>query len=428
MQLLLRSPALWTNSMYRQHIQHILLVQRRKRVAGKVLISGAGIAGCCLAWWLHRYGYDVTVVEQAPAPRAGGYVIDFWGLGFEVAEKMGLVEELHRHDLDIHEFRIVDRNGRKISGINQGDFRDLAGGRIMSLQRAAVADALYQAIKDEVSVRFGDSVADLAQSPGGVDVQFRQGAPERYDLVIGADGLHSAVRRLAFGEEAQFERFLGYYVAAFSAQGYEHHDPHVYVTYGEPGRQIWRITLDADTTVFLLVFAATDALEIPVHDPSRQKGILTRLYDQSGWEAADMLRALESSTDLYFDRVSQIVMPQWSKGRIALIGDACACPSLLAGEGSAMAMAEAYTLAGELDAAGEDYERAFQAYEQRLRPYVERKQKGARGFASSFVPKSTWGLWLRSMILNAVTRLGLTRLLFGAQLRDRMKLENYRHG
>lgn len=141
-----------------------------------------------------------------------------------------------------------------------------------------------------------------------------------------------------------------------------------------------------------------------------------------------MLRALESSTDLYFDRVSQIVMPQWSKGRIALIGDACACPSLLAGEGSAMAMAEAYTLAGELDAAGEDYERAFQAYEQRLRPYVERKQKGARGFASSFVPKSTWGLWLRSMILNAVTRLGLTRLLFGAQLRDRMKLENYRHG
>jgi 2-polyprenyl-6-methoxyphenol hydroxylase-like FAD-dependent oxidoreductase len=138
-----------------------------------------------------------------------------------------------------------------------------------------------------------------------------------------------------------------------------------------------------------------------------------------------MLAALEAAGDLYFDRVSQIVLPRWTSGRIALVGDACACPSLLAGEGSAMAMAEAYTLAGELAAAGGNSERAFAAYEQRLRPYVERKQKGARGFAASFVPKTATRLWLQNLSINTVTRLGLTRLLFGPQLGDPMTLENY---
>jgi len=139
-----------------------------------------------------------------------------------------------------------------------------------------------------------------------------------------------------------------------------------------------------------------------------------------------VLAALEGATDLYFDRVSQILLPQWSKGRIALVGDACACPSLLAGEGSSMAMAEGYTLAGELKAAGGDYARAFARYEQRLRPYVERKQKGARGFAGSFVPKTALGLWGRNVAIEAMTRLGLTRLAFGAQLNDNFALRNNR--
>lgn len=397
-------------------------------MSGKVLISGAGIAGCCLAWWLQRYGYAVTMVEQAPGPRAGGYVIDFWGMGYDVAERMGLLDELRRHDLDVHEFRIVDRHGRRVSRIDQAALKDLTGGRIASLQRSALATTLYNAVRDRVAVRFGDSVTALEGSAGGVDVQFRHDAPARFDLVVGADGLHSAVRRLAFGEQAQFERFLGYYVAAFTAPGYAHRDPHVYMTYGEPGRQIWRITLDDDTAVFLLVFADADPHASAMHEPSVQKAALARLYSRSGWEAGEMLRALETATDLYFDRVSQIVMPHWTNGRVALIGDACACPSLLAGEGSAMAMAEAYVLAGELSAAGEDYGRAFHAYERLLRPYVQRKQKGARGFASGFVPKSALGLWLRNIAIDAAGRLGLTRLLFEPQMNDRLELPEYGSG
>ena len=141
-----------------------------------------------------------------------------------------------------------------------------------------------------------------------------------------------------------------------------------------------------------------------------------------------MLLALQASTDLYFDRVSQIVMPSWTRGRVALVGDACACPSLLAGEGSAMAMAEAYTLAGELVVARGIHTSAFEMYEQRLRPYVERKQKGARGFAASFVPRSAYGLWLRNVSINAANRLGLVQLLFGAQMRSGIELQNYRIG
>jgi 2-polyprenyl-6-methoxyphenol hydroxylase-like FAD-dependent oxidoreductase len=387
-------------------------------MARKILISGAGIAGCCLGWWLERYDYDVTLVEQAAEPRRGGYVIDFWGLGFEVAERMGLLETLRRQDLDIEEFQVVDGGGRRVAGIDQGALRELTGGRLMSLPRSAVASALY--------VRFGESITALTERADGVDVTFRSGAPGTYDLVIGADGLHSAVRRLAFGDGAQFEQFLGYEVAAFSAPGYPHRNPHTYVTYGEPGRQIWRITMQDGTTVFLLVFAATDRDAIATHDPAAQKAVLAKRYAGSGWETAEMLQALEAATDLYLDRVSQIVMPRWSKGRVALIGDACACPSLLAGEGSAMAMAEAYSLAGELDAAGGDHVRAFEAYERQLRPYVERKQKGARGFASSFVPRTALGLWGRNVAIEAMTRLGLTRLAFGAQLNDDLELRDNR--
>ncbi|MGE0706169.1 MAG: FAD-dependent monooxygenase, partial [Vicinamibacterales bacterium] len=176
-------------------------------MAGRVFVAGAGVAGSCLAWWLDRYGYAVTVVEQAPEPRTGGYVIDFWGLGYDVAEKMGVLDELRRHDLKVREFRIVDRAGRRISGFNQRAVQELLKGRGMSLPRSALASALYEAVKDRVEVRFGDSVTGLEDGPRGVHVTFRAGEPQTFDLVIGADGLHSAVRRLCFGEEPQFERF-----------------------------------------------------------------------------------------------------------------------------------------------------------------------------------------------------------------------------
>lgn len=394
-------------------------------MVGKVLISGAGIAGSCLAWWLDRYGYAVTLVEQAPEPRRGGYVIDFWGLGLDVAERMQLLDELRKGDLDIHDFVVVDERGRRITGIDQRALQDLTQGRLMSLQRSAVALGLYDAVKDRIAVRFDDSVHSLREGPDGVEVEFRGGTADRYDLVFGADGLHSAVRRLAFGEQQGFERYLGYQVAAFSARGYRHRSPHSYVTYARPGRQIWRVTLPDDVCVFLLLVAESNPDAFPAHDTAAQKAMLSGLFADAGWEAREVLDALDKADDLYLDRVSQIDLPSWTKGRVALLGDACACPSLISGEGSSMAMAEAYALAGELHAADGDHQRAFARYEQLVRPYVERKQKAARGFAGSFVPKTALGLWLRNLSLEVTSRLGLARLLFGAQFSDPLKLPDY---
>lgn len=390
-----------------------------------ILISGAGIAGCCLAWWLERDGNVVTVVERSDEPRRGGYVIDFWGLGYDVAERMGLLPELRQHDLAVVEFRVLDGDGRRVSGIDQGAIQKMTGGRVMSLQRSVLAHALFESIKERVDVRFGESIARIEQRSDGVDVGFDKGEGQEFDLVIGADGLHSNVRRRCFGETAGQERFLGYYVAAFSAPGYRHRDLGAYVAYGLPGRQIWRITLNEDAAVFLLVFPSTDPSAIPLHDPNVQKKELANLFGGTYREADEMLRALESATDLYLDRVSQIVMPQWSNERVALVGDACACPSLLAGEGSAMAMAEAYTLAGELAASPDDHTHAFNAYQERLQAYTRRKQQGARGFARSFVPRTRFGLFARNLTLNIVNALGLGGLVFAAQLRDVVRLPDY---
>lgn len=394
-------------------------------MARKVLISGAGIAGCCLAWWLNRYGYDVTLVEQAPAPRKGGYVIDFWGLGYEVAERMGVVEALKAQDLDIEQMRIVNHRGLRIGGFDQASLRKLSGGRIMSLPRSVLALSLYEAVKDRVTTRFGDSVRHILQDDGGVGVDFEGGDAGRYDLVFGADGLHSSVRALAFGADAKYERFLGYYAAAFTVKDYPHRDPHAYVMYGRPGRQIARITLKSNASVFLLLLSCRWAPGPVPKDITGQKALLRQVFSGAGWESKEIIGALESSTDLYFDRMSQIEMPTWHNGRVALIGDACACPSLLAGEGSSMAMAEAYTLAGELHTHGEDYARAFDAYERHLQPFANRKQKAARGFASSFVPKTSFGLWLRNTSLSVINGLGLSEWAFRGQLNDPFTLPEY---
>ena len=391
-------------------------------MASPVLISGAGVAGCCLAWWLDRYGYDVTLVETAEAPRSGGYIIDFWGLGFEVAERMGMLSDLKPHDLGIRELRIVDGRGRRTSGFDQAGLRGLTGGRMMSLPRSALALSLFGAIGNRVEVRFGESVTGIEQDKTGVDVHFRSGATGRYDLVFGAGGLHSAVRALVFGPEEHFEHYLGYYAAAFTAPKYPHRDPHVYVMYGQPGREMARITLPGGDSLFLMLFSSDRPLAVGAHDTEAQKAELRRVFACAEWEGAEVLRALDASTDLYFDRMSQIVMPAWSYGRVALLGDACACPSLIAGEGSSMAMVEAYCLAHELRAAAGDYQTAFRAYENRLQPFVSRKQKAARGFASSFIPKSGFGMWMRDTMLNLIGTLGLSRLALRGQLRDSLSL------
>jgi len=203
-----------------------------------VLISGAGIAGPTLAYWLACYGFKPTLVERAPHIRTGGYVIDFWGLGYDIAEKMGLLRDLKRRAYRVEELRFVDDRGKRVGGFGVDAFRKLIGGRYMSLPRSDLGEAVYRAIESQCEVIFGDNVAEVENARDGMTVKFEHARRRTFDLVVGADGLHSAVRRVVFGPESQFERYLGYAVAAFEAKGYQPRDEAVYVSYGLPDKQV----------------------------------------------------------------------------------------------------------------------------------------------------------------------------------------------
>jgi 2-polyprenyl-6-methoxyphenol hydroxylase-like FAD-dependent oxidoreductase len=390
-----------------------------------ILISGAGIAGPTLANWLLRQGIQPTLVEKAPHLRAGGYVIDFWGLGYEVAGEMGLLPTLDREGYDMQELRLVDSDGRRVGGFDASVFRNLTGGRYLSIARSELAKLLYESIKDRCEVIFGDSVAELDDEGDAVRVAFGHAPERRFDAVIGADGLHSEVRQLVFGPEERFEDYLGYMVAAFQTEGYRPRDELVYVSHAIPGRQVARFSMRGDRTMFLFVFAADKPPDVDAHDLDAQKALLNATFRDVGWECPEILAALDQSDDLYFDRVSQIHMDAWSKGRVGLVGDAAFCPSLLAGQGSALAMGAAYVLAGELGRADAAPQAAFQHYEALLRPMIATKQKAARQFATGFAPKTSWGVFVRNQVTKAFAIPFVAKLAMGSSLIDRIDLPDY---
>ncbi len=391
----------------------------------KVLIVGTGIAGTTLAYWLNRYGFEPTLVERAEQLRTGGYVIDFWGVGYDVAERMGLLPALNEVALPFDGLKIVDARGKRKSGLGRRAIRSMLGRRYLSILRSDLAREIYTALGDEVRTIFGDTVARLQQDDAGVLVEFRSGHSERFDLVFGAGGLHSPVRNLLFGAENSFEKFLGYYVASFSVDNYPHQEPRVFVSYSAPGKQVSRYTLKEGRTVFLFVFAAHEKLSVPHSDAQAQKQVLKDEFAGVGWECPEMLRRLESNTELYFDAVSQIRMEKWSRDRSTLVGDACACPSLLAGQGSALAMAGAYILAGELKLAEGNHKIAFANYERFLHPVIDSKQHAAQKFAKSFVPKTHAGIFLRNQVTRLMSIPLVADLAMGRMFKDSLSLPPY---
>ena len=236
--------------------------------------------------------------------------------------------------------------------------------------------------------------------------------------------MHSDVRRLEFGPQHRFEKQLGYAVAAFEVPGYRPRDEDVYLMYGQPGRMLGRFTMREDRTLFLFVFA-TDSGTLPT-TLDLQKTVLRQRYGDGKWECARILDELDCAHELYFDRVSQIRMESWSRGRVALTGDAAFCVSLVAGQGSALAMISAYVLAGELANAGGRHEEAFRKYEALLRAYINTKQQGAERFAAVFAPKTHWGLCLRNQVIKTFAIPGLARLTVGRDIIDDLQLPDYR--
>ena len=388
-----------------------------------VLISGLGIAGPTLAFWLKAGGFEPTLIEHSPRLRTGGYVIDFWGLGYDIAERMGLKENIERAGYHVQEVRVVNDHGKRVTGFKADIFRELTGGRYVTVGRSELSRLLFEKAAGTSEVMFDNEIAGLEDREDGVRVQFKHGPSRQFDLVVGADGLHSNVRKLVFGPQQQFEKNLGYAVAAFEAPGYRPRDEDIYVMHGRPGRSLGRFTMRENRTLFLFVFTTgSDALPETLQG---QKELLRALYANDKWECRHILDELEDTQELYFDRVSQIRMPSWSRGRVVLVGDAAFCVSLLAGQGSALAMTAAYVLAGELAKAGGRHEMAFREYESFLRAYIKVKQEGAVRFGGALAPKTRWGLWFRDQVMNAFTIPGLARFAVGKEITDKLILRDY---
>jgi 2-polyprenyl-6-methoxyphenol hydroxylase-like FAD-dependent oxidoreductase len=396
----------------------------------KVLVSGAGIAGPTLAYWLDRYGFETTIVEKAPRLRTGGYVIDFWGAGFDIADRMGLLPEISRKGYRVQEVRVVDREGRRIAGFSAGAVARAAQGRFVSLPRGDLAAIIFRKIESKVETIFGDSVARIEQSEKCVHVTFESGAAREFDIVVGADGLHSRVRELVFGAESKFEKYLGYKVAAFDADGYKPRDELVYVMHTEVGRQVARFTMRDNRTMFLFIFADASVDQKDAADIHTQKSLLREYFGNTGWECPRILDLLDESGDIYFDRVSQIRMDppdrgSWTRGRVTLLGDAASCVSLLAGQGTALAMVAAYILAGELRRSKGDYPRAFARYQELFGPFVLGKQKAALRFAGTFAPKSKFGLFFRNQVMNLMRISWIASFVFSRDITDKIELPEY---
>ena len=399
----------------------------------RVLISGAGIAGPTLAYWLARYGFTPTIVEKAPKLRTSGYIIDFWGLGFDVADRMTLLPEITRKGYKVQKVRVVNRAGKQVAGFPANAFFRVTGGRFVSLPRSELAASICGLLDNRVETIFGDSIAGIEQTGSSVHVKFEHGPKREFDLVVGADGLHSRVRELVFGPQIQFEKYLGFKVAAFQVEGYRPRDELTYVMYTEVRQQVARFAMRGDKTMFLFAFADAEAdAQADGTDTKTirgQKALLRARFGGSGWECPQILDALESCNELYFDPVSQIRMDSenglWTRDRVTLVGDAAFCVSLLAGQGSALAMAAAYILAGELYKANGDYAAAFQRYQEIFAGFIATKQKAALRLAGTFTPKSKTALFLRNQVMNLLAIPWVADFVFARDLRDNLVLPEY---
>lgn len=350
-----------------------------------ILISGASIAGPALAYWLHRYGFTVTVVERAPAPRPGGQAVDLRGEGRAVVERMGLLDRALDVTLDQEGLAIIGPTGKVAARLPS----DLFGGEgIISeieILRGDLAELLHDATLPDTEYLFDDTVTGIDQDTHGVTVTFEKAPTRRFDLVIGADGQHSAVRGLAFGPEAEFVRPLGLYMAWFTApadatlegwvemqQTGRGHNASI-----RPGR------VPGETKASLAFRSAP--LTYDRRDIAAQQRLVAQRFTGLGWKVPWLVEAMHRSTDFAFDSSGQVHVDRWSRGRVALLGDAGFSPSSLTGLGTSLALVGAYVLAGELAVAGGDHGVAFDRYQEVLAPYVKAGQElppmGVRGFA-----------------------------------------------
>ncbi|MFD8096194.1 FAD-dependent monooxygenase [Streptomyces malaysiensis] len=367
----------------------------------KVLISGASISGPALAYWLSRSGCAVTVVEKARTLRDGGYPIDIRGTAIEVVRRMGILPRLRDAHIDSRRCTFLNADGSELASVRPHVVAGSVEGQDLEVRRGDLATALHGKVRDDVEFLFGDSIDTLDQSGPAVDVTFHSGRRRTFDLVIGADGMHSATRESLFGPEERFHRYLGYCFAIFTM-------PNTFglsrelMLWNAPGKAAALYAVgDNDELHAFLNFHRPRPPFDALRNPDAQRDLVATVFADAGWEVPGMVNAMRDADDLFFDTAGQIRMAHWSSGRVALVGDAAYAPSFLTGQGSSLALVGAYMLANAL-ATHRDHTAAFAAYERDTREFVAMNQALVDNGAARLFPTTEQALEQRNTMLRAL--------------------------
>lgn len=395
----------------------------------RVLISGASIAGPALAFWLARYGFEVTVVERAPVLRkSGGHAVDLFRPAMTIVGKMGLLNEIREKKTGTDAL-VIHRNGNPVTLDLRKVFSAVSDDHV-EIMRDDLSEIFYNASRDDVDYLFADSITSISEDG---EVVFEHGAPRRFDIVVGADGLRSNVRTLTFGPESGFSTWIGGYLSVFSVPAAlaENGVMHVCISVGRMAGLYTADHIADGRAVF--IFRTPQELRYHYRDVAHQKQLLREYFADMDWQVPQLLGELEETPTFYFDSITQLRLDTWSRGRVTLVGDAGYCPGPAVGGSTSLAVVGAYTLAGELAAHMPDHSTAFAAYEREIGDYVRRSRDFAVTAAKGLVPANPVGL--RALVQTArlvsvlpggisrtLAKLGASRL----RLHDMVAVKDYR--
>lgn len=397
----------------------------------RVLVSGASIAGPVLAYWLTRYGFAVTVVERAPTLRkTGGHAVDLFRPAMDISERMGVLPSIEEMATGTGRMTVYRHGAKRPVTLNLTKVFRAASDRHVEIMRDDLSEIYYGATRDDVEYIFGDSIASI--SPDSGEVTFESGGRRRFDLVVGADGLHSNVRRLVFGAESRFSAFVGAYLAVVSVPR----------ELGRDGQYLMHVGVDRVAGVYgarhladaraIFLFRSERELDYHHRDAPRQKLLLREAFGGMHPDVDRWLAELDGTPAFYFDSITQLLMDTWSRGRVTLVGDAGYCPGPAVGGSTSLAVLGAYVLAGELAEAGGDHLRGYAGYEHEMADIVRGSRAFALGAARRLIPGSRLGVWALTQAARLVSTLpaGLSRAIArldseGVRLHDSMTVKDY---
>lgn len=342
----------------------------------KVLIAGASIAGLSAAYFMNRAGYKVTVIEIANGPRTGGTAVDFRGNTIDIVKRMGIYEQLQSNALNLEMMEFKNEDDTTAGSVAMNREEGMQRSDEIEIERSKLVSILFDAIKDDVEFIFNDSITALTETPEEITASFKTGPQRAFDLVFGCDGAHSGVRKIWFGDESEYARFLEAYFS-ISIVNKSLIRPNTMQFYNVPGKA-YMLNAYKDKTDIIFCFLSEKEIPYDYRDTAQQRKIILEQFAGQGWRTAELLQEVAGSENFYFDKFCQIKMPSWTKGRVALAGDAAYCASPAAGLGGSLAVEGAAALADALQKHNGNFELAFQEYNKNLRPFIEEVQADAK--------------------------------------------------